>query len=145
MFASVERRDVASFEISIQSQQAAHAVGRFVMQVETAGPWRIFSLIVALGAAALFAKDLAHSHDHLRPDLKAWFKSLKSKSGVACCDDGDAEHVEATWDMAGGGYKDAVVKQPNLNGVAMVWWYPAYEVDGTMTPVVRCFIPGAGG
>jgi hypothetical protein len=107
----------------------------------------------------------AYSHDHLRPDLKEWFKSLKSKSGVACCDDGDAEHAEATWDMARGGYKvflknpvhpkesgrwfdvpdDAVVKQPNLSGVAMVWWYPSYAVDGTMTPVVRCFIPGAGG
>jgi hypothetical protein len=39
----------------------------------------------------------------------------------------------------------AIVKQQNLNGIAMVWWYPSYSVDGTMTPIVRCFIPGPGG
>jgi hypothetical protein len=94
--------------------------------------------------------------------LKPWFQSLKSKSGAACCDDGEAEHAEA---VAKGGYKvflknpwnpegsgkwfdvpdHAVVEQPNLNGPAMVWWYPSYGLDGTMTPLVRCFIPGAGG
>jgi hypothetical protein len=37
--------------------------------------------------------------------LKAWFQNLKSKSGAACCDDGEAEHAEAVWDMAKGGYK----------------------------------------
>jgi hypothetical protein len=30
-----------------------------------------------------------------RPELKAWFKALKSKAGAACCDDGEAEHAEA--------------------------------------------------
>jgi hypothetical protein len=120
----------------------------------------ILAIVVGLGPIAL-----ADGHDHHRPDLKAWFQSLKSESGVACCDDGEAEHVEAAWDMARGGYKvflknpakpnesgkwfdvpdHAIVKQPNLNGVAMAWWYPFYDVDGTMTPQVRCFIPGAGG
>ena len=31
----------------------------------------------------------------------------------------------------------AVVAQPNLNRVAMVWWSPFYGLDGTMTPVAR--------
>ena len=48
---------------------------------------------------------LAYSHDHERPELKAWLQNLKSKSGGACCDDGEAEHAEAVWDMAKGGYK----------------------------------------
>ena len=48
---------------------------------------------------------LAYGHDHERPELKAWFQNLKSKSGAACCDDGEAEHAEAVWDMAKGGYK----------------------------------------
>jgi hypothetical protein len=120
----------------------------------------IVAAVVGLGPIAL-----ADGHDHNRPDLKTWFQSLKSVSGVACCDDGEAEHAEAAWDMARSGYKvflrnprkanesgkwfdvpdHAIVKQPNLNGFAMVWWYPFYDVDGTMTPQVRCFIPGAGG
>jgi hypothetical protein len=123
------------------------------------------SVVVGLVAAALAPSSLVFGHDHERPELNSWFKALKSKSGAACCDDGEAEHAEAVWDMAKGGYKvflknpsnpdeqgkwfdvpeHAVVEHPNLNGVAMVWWSPFYGIDGTMTPVVRCFIPGAGG
>jgi hypothetical protein len=123
------------------------------------------SVIVGLGAAIFAPASLSYSHDHERPELNSWFKSLKSKSGAACCDDGEAEHAEAVWDMARGGYRvflknpsnpdeggkwfhvpgHAVVEQPNLNGVAMVWWSPFCDINGTMTPVVRCFIPGAGG
>jgi hypothetical protein len=135
------------------------------MKVTFSGVWRILCVIVAVGSIALFPESPSYSHDDQRPDLKAWFQSLKSVSGVACCDDGEAEHAEAAWDMARGGYKVllknpqnpnesgswfdvpdyAVVNQPNLNGVAMVWWYPSYDEDGKMTPHVRCFIPGAGG
>ena len=100
---------------------------------------------------------LAYGHDHERPELKAWFQNLKSKSGAACCDDGEAEHAEAVWDMAKGGYKvflenpanpeesgkwfdvpaHAVVEQRNLNGVAMVWWSPFYSIDGTIRSAPR--------
>ncbi|MEH2571865.1 hypothetical protein V1272_001200 [Bradyrhizobium sp. AZCC 1708] len=38
----------------------------------------------------------------------------------------------------------AVIDQPNLSGIAMVWWSPSYT-DGRMAPVWRCFIPGPGG
>jgi hypothetical protein len=37
-----------------------------------------------------------------------------------------------------------VIDQPNLSGIAMVWWHPFYSDDGRMTPVWRCFIPGPG-
>ena len=38
-----------------------------------------------------------------------------------------------------------LIDQPNLSGIAMVWWWPSYGIDGRMTPMWRCFIPGAGG
>jgi hypothetical protein len=125
----------------------------------------ILTLLIGLGAVALLGVRLAYPHDHQRPDLNAWFQSLKSKSGTPCCDNGDAEHAEAEWDTTKGGYKvflknplrpdeagqwfevpdSAVVERPNLNGIAMVWWSPYYGMDGGMTPKWRCFIPGAGG
>ena len=82
------------------------------------------------------------------------------------CDTGDGQHVEAEWDMAKGGYKvllkhphrptkpgqwfdvpySAVIDQPNLSGIAMVWWFPIYDFrDGNMTPKVRCLIQGPAG
>jgi hypothetical protein len=77
----------------------------------------------------------------------------------------DAQHAEAEWDMAKSGYRvllkhphrpnepgkwfdvpySAVVDQPNISGIAMVWWAPSYGIDGSMTPMWRCFIAGAGG
>ena len=85
------------------------AVGALLM---AAGFWRqnlraiplnvratTLSMIVGLVAVALAPSSPAFSHDHERPELKAWFKGLKSKAGAACCDDGEAEHAEAVWDM----------------------------------------------
>jgi len=126
---------------------------------------KIVILLIELRAVALVPPKLAYTHDHQRMDLNAWFQSLKSKSGASCCDGGEAEHAEAKWDMAKSGYKVllknptkpnepgqwfdvpdvSIVEQPNLNGIAMVWRYPSYGTDGKMTPVLRCFIPGAGG
>jgi len=120
---------------------------------------------VAVGTLPLWGIDRAYAHDSNRPDLKAWFQSLRSKAGEPCCDTGDAEHAEATWDMAKRGHKvllrnpqkpnevgewfdvpdSAVVDRPNLDGFAMVWWWPSYDHDGTMTPRWRCLIPGAAG
>ena len=39
----------------------------------------------------------------------------------------------------------AVIDQPNMSGIAMVWWWPFYDIDGSMTPMWRCFIAGTGG
>jgi len=123
------------------------------------------ALMIGLGAVAFLGTGSAYSHDAKRPELNAWFKSLKNKAGEACCDTGDGQHAEAEWDMAKGGYKvllkhphrpdepgqwfdvpySAVIDQPNFSGIAMVWWYPSYGGDGRMTPMWRCFIAGAGG
>ena len=125
----------------------------------------IAALIIGLSAAAFLGIGTAYPHDQKRPELNAWFKSLKNKIGEPCCDTGDGEHAEAEWDMARRGYRvllknpqapnqagqwfdvpsSAVVDRPNISGIAMVWWWPIYDIDGTMTPRWRCFIPGAGG
>jgi hypothetical protein len=121
---------------------------------------------IALSAVAFLGISPAYPHDKKRPELNNWFKTLKNKSGKRCCDSGDGQHAEAEWDMVKRGYKvmlkhphrptepgkwfdvpdSAVVDQPNLSGVAMVWWFPIYTyVDGSMTPEVLCFIPGSAG
>jgi hypothetical protein len=125
----------------------------------------IVTLTIGLSAVARLGIGTAYPHDPKRPELNAWFKSLKNKVGESCCDSGDGQHAEAEWDMAKGGYKvllkhphrpnepgrwfdvpySAVIEQPNLSGIAMVWWSPAYDNNGGMTPTWRCFIPGAGG
>jgi hypothetical protein len=89
-------------------------------------------------------KEHSYPHDPMRPELNTWFKSLKNKAGKWCCDTGDGQRVEAVWDMTKGGYKvllkhphrptepgqwfdvpySVVLDQPNLSGVAMVWWSP---------------------
>jgi hypothetical protein len=133
------------------------------------GPTRLYrslvSLMIGWSAVAFLGIGPASSHDPKRPELNAWFKSLKNKVGEPCCDSGDGQHVEAEWDMAKRGYRvllkhphrpsepgqwfdvpySAVIEQPNFSGIAMVWWSPSYGLGGAMTPMWRCFIPGAGG
>jgi hypothetical protein len=133
------------------------------------GPTRLYrtfvALMIGLSAVAFLEICTANSHDSKRPELNAWFKSLKNKVGESCCDSGDGQHAEAEWDMVKRGYRvllkhphrpnepgqwfdvpySAVIEQPNLGGIAMVWWSPAYDNNGGMTPTWRCFIPGAGG
>ena len=126
------------------------------------------SIVALTGGGVAFAfltLGTAHAHGPQRPGLDAWFKSLKNKAGEPCCDSGDGQHAEAEWDMAKGGYRvllknpqrpdeqgkwfyvphSFVIDTPNLSGVAMVWWWPSYEMDGAMTAMWRCFIPGPGG
>jgi hypothetical protein len=125
----------------------------------------IAALTVGLGIAGFFDIGTACPHDPNRPELNAWFKSLKNKAGQPCCDSGDGQHAQAEWDMAKSGYRvllkhphrpnepgrwfdvpySAVIDQPNMSGIAMVWWWPFYDIDGSMTPMWRCFIAGTGG
>ena len=125
----------------------------------------IIASTVGLSAAAFLGISTAYPHDLMRPELNNWFKSLKNKAGVPCCDGGDGQHVEAEWDMTKSGYRvllkhphrpnepgrwfdipnSVVIKGQNLSGIAMVWWWPSYDTDGSMTPSWRCFIPGPVG
>lgn len=122
--------------------------------------------VMILNAVVFLGPGTAYSHDPVRPELDTWFKSLMNKAGERCCDTGDGQHVEAEWDMVKGGYRvllkhphrptepgqwfavpdSVVINQPNLSGIAMVWWWPSYNWrDGSMTPMWRCFIPGPAG
>ena len=121
--------------------------------------------MMGLSAVTFIGISTAYPHDLMRPELNTWFKSLTNKAGERCCDTGDGQHVEAEWDMAKGGYRvllqhphkptepgqwydvpySVVIDQPNISGIAMAWWTPSYDIDGSMTPKWRCFIPGPAG
>lgn len=93
---------------------------------------------------------VAFAHDHGRPELNRWFKDLHASNGVACCDGSDATSLDdVDWDTKDDHYRvriegqwidvpdEAVIKEPNKAGQAMVW---PYYSGGLI--VVRCFIPG---
>ena len=128
--------------------------------------YRLIVCMMGLSAVTFLGIGPTYPHDPLRPELRAWFQSLKNKTGEPCCDTGDGQPAEVEWDMAKGGYKvllkdpqrptelgqwfavpySVVIDQPNLSGIAMVWWSPSYDsIDGSMAPILRCFIPGPGG
>jgi hypothetical protein len=94
----------------------------------------------------------AHAHDHNRPGLDDWFKSLRSKNTVPCCDGSEATRLnDVDWESHDGHYRvkldgewvdvpdSALIEAPNLAGQAMVW---PYFKDGKLIGV-RCFMPGA--
>ncbi len=83
--------------------------------------------------------------------LKPWFDSLASKKGM-CCSFADGKSIQdVDWDVQDGHYRvrlggqwidvpdDALIKQANRFGPAVVWPYPEYGETK-----IRCFIPGAG-
>jgi hypothetical protein len=85
--------------------------------------------------------------------LKTWFDSLASEKGL-CCSFADGVSIEdVDWDNSGpnNGYRvrlngqwmnvppEAVIKQPNKFGAAVVWPYQ----DANGVTQIRCFIPGA--
>lgn len=85
--------------------------------------------------------------------LKGWFNSLKSKSGVPCCDTADGLRLEdVDWEARDNHYRvridgqwhdvpmEALIEQPNKFGPAVVW--PFKDASGNTQ--IRCFIPGAG-
>ena len=85
--------------------------------------------------------------------LKGWFDGLKSKKGP-CCSDADGTALsDVDWEARNGKYRvridgewidvpdDAVITEPNLAGVTMVWPIRFWEA-GKQTIVIRCFMVG---
>lgn len=106
------------------------------------------ALGLVLLACFLIAPVLAH--DHERPGLTDWFKSLRNPRGVPCCDGSDARKLsEVDWKSSPDGKsyqvrvdgqwrdvpEEAVLDIPNKEGVTMVWIF-----NGLIT----CFLVGAG-
>lgn len=87
------------------------------------------------------------------PDVRAWFRAVRSPQGVPCCDIADGYRVD--WRRhANGGYAvfiaDAwrdvpsaavVTGAGNPTGDAVVW-YVDNQVDGPDRYFIRCFVPG---
>ena len=121
-----------------------------------------FVAFAALSIAALVAlvhvsraRDMGHAMGQAAdasPEVRAWVRGLKDKSGAGCCDTADGYPAEAEWDMAGEHYKvridgawyvvpdEAVITEPNKLGYAVVWYW--HDFEGKLK--IRCFIPGGG-
>lgn len=108
--------------------------------------------IFLIMAMLLMGWGISYAHDGKHPvnsTMKKWFDSLRSGKGP-CCSDADGTALsDVDWESRDGLYrvfvrgqwvdvpKDAVLMQPNLYGLTMVWLAP------TMNIQIRCFIPGA--
>jgi hypothetical protein len=118
----------------------------------------ILKILAALAIALTPALACAHDrHYAINSEMHDWFMTLKSDKGP-CCADSDGNVVADTdWESSDGHYRvklddkwvdvpdGAVIKQPNLYGRTMVWPIHVWGMQGTDTPVIRCFMPGAGG
>ena len=58
--------------------------------------------------------------DMRRPELNTWFKNLKNRAGVRCCDDGEAQHVEAVVGHDQGGIQGLVEASSQANRTGAV-------------------------
>ena len=113
--------------------------------------------LAALLVLALAASSLAMAHMPDRRDLDTWFNGLVSGGGYPCCSSIDGSTLaDVDWDTTVVDGKkhyrvrvegqwivitdEEVVKGPNKYGRPLVW---IYHSDNK--PVVRCFMPGAGG
>lgn len=119
----------------------------------------LLALILWLGLSlgAVAREQYPGQYDHIAPDVREWVRGLKDKRGIGCCDTADGYPAEYDWDIAKGKYRvridgqwydvpdDALLTEPNKLGYATVWWIPTFQPDGTMKPLIRCFLPGAGG
>ena len=114
--------------------------------------WRI-SLAAAV-VLALMTPVLARDNgqfSNVPPDVRAWFKTVRSKNGTLCCDIADGHRTD--YDMRASHYyvpidgkwiqvpDDAVVENyGNPTGDAVVWYTESIK-DAVF---IRCFVPGGG-
>lgn len=112
----------------------------------------MFKICVAAAFVCVAVPALAH--DHKRPELDGYFRSLRNTDGAYCCDGTDAISVDdPDWKTENGHNSvkidgawvsvpnSALVTQPNKYGPAVVW--PGPTVNGEQT--VRCFMQGMMG
>lgn len=93
--------------------------------------------------------DKAYAHDHKRPMLNDWLKSLHSKNKAWCCNGDDTDAIE-DWETKENRYRvkfrgqwydvpeSAIVDGPNHGGDALLWMDKGY-----LGMSVRCFMPGS--
>ena len=133
----------------------------------------LFLICGAVVFLAMCIRQPAQAHDHDRPSLDQWFRTLYSNKGP-CCDSGEASRLEdVDWSVEGDCKQFAIDEQNKEPGHYCVHlslkfggpkeWIrvpdkavvempnhagPAYvwPIDhGSEMIGIRCFIPGAGG
>ena len=115
----------------------------------TRDPVLVIAVMLGVLLFILFSS-LAKAHDPKRPELDKWFDNLTA-AGSLCCTGRDYKVVDdSDWDTQDNHYRvrldgkwfdvpaNAVVKEPNRFGRALVWVNRNYGVALT----IRCFLPG---
>jgi hypothetical protein len=111
----------------------------------------LVALTVVLASVGTYARDNGQ-YTQVSPEIRTWVEGLTDKQGHGCCATADGfRPEEVEWDTSENSYRvridghwftvpdEAVVKEPNRIGYAIVWYY---VYAGTLT--IRCFLPGSG-
>ena len=118
---------------------------------------QLVALGMALACVALLIAAVTvtpvHGHDHARPDLDGWYRSLQSRKGPCCGPEDEYTALNQLdtfdWRTKDGAYQvfvegrwldvppEALVQGENKAGRPLVW---LYHFQGE--PIVRCFMPG---
>ena len=117
--------------------------------------------ITALALAGILAAGTAAAFDNggwgdVKPEVRSWFKSVKSPNGVPCCDisDGHATDEEfrpdGTWipnplnaaEWVKVPPESIVYEAGNPTGRAVVWFVPYATAEHGIW--IRCFVHGGG-
>lgn len=111
--------------------------------------WFFAIVLVVVCMIAYVVVTKAFAHDHNRPMLNDWLKSLQSKSKALCCDGNDTDALD-DWETMESRYRvkfrgewydvpeSAIVDGPNKGGDALLWMNKGYTGFS-----VRCFMPGS--
>jgi len=120
----------------------------------------LFAALIILALASghhTHARWVGPPRADLTGDAVSWFNHLTNQKGMGCCSNFDGKPPEGVeWDNEGDGGKhyrvmlegqwwvvpdEAVIKEPNKYGQAVVWYYPEHLPKGIVFHI-RCFLPG---
>lgn len=108
----------------------------------------VLSVILLAMALLIHSTHPARAHDHNRPGLIEWLKTLQNRNSAACCNGDDTDAIE-DWETKDSRYRvkfrgvwydvpdSALVDGPNKGGDALLWMNKGW---GGIS--VRCFMPG---
>lgn len=116
---------------------------------ERVSGWIVLVIVSLVLLVMVLSIHPIRAHDHARPGLNEWLKTLHSKSKAWCCDGTDTDAIE-DWETKNNRYRvkfrgewydvpeSAVVDGPNKGGDALLWMNEGYSGYS-----VRCFMPGS--
>lgn len=125
---------------------------------------RVLAALIALMVMGLLAharEQYAGQFDNIDPATRQWFKSVRSKNGVPCCDIADGHKTSFKTDSEGHFFvpldsdssdpwilvpPEAVVYDAGNPYEEAVVWYHDYgaNFNGSERYYIRCFVPGGG-